>query len=438
LHILGVVLASHGMFLISSVIVVIVEAFTMSEIMGVAGWLAVVVGLLVAAALTGQYDSVKAKLFLKKLRDYATRDILENRKAPKARGRPVKDIRSLFSKLPDIKLDYVIYQMGIRPRIPLMDCIYHLYLKSLLKEGKIAKVVIIATQDLSSPEQKDLELFSRNTKSIYGEYAKYINISFLSADDATLASKLLTEDFNNAVKHIEDAEFVQSWKRRLDLKDKVTKKAIVNLLHPIPGNIGKILNDGNPLNWTTTIRNQSGLYNIVHHINRTWIICCSLERIIPELISDTKSNLAIGSIFWEIEIAKLGMIDAYIKQKTGFLHYPILGSTVAHSDGKTAIPTHKHNEAICIHDDIASLIEKMGRKSKIDRESHVSLLGLIAQEFSVEKTDENMTKAGRDKLENMSHNGNLNLAENEVDNFPDETYRAVALINRITMKCAPR
>lgn len=386
----------------------------------------------VLAVLVGQYDFGKAKIFLKELRDYPSKNFLKNWKAPKARGRAVTDIRSLFSGMPENKLDCVIYQMGIRPRIPLMDCIYHLYLKSLLREGKIVKVVIIATQDLSSPEQNEQELFSKNTSAIYGEYAKHIHISFLS-EDATLASQLLTDNFNAAVKHIEDTEFIRWWKNKLDIKDAVTKKAIINLLHPIPGNLSKIIDDESPLGWTARIRNQSGLYNIVHHINRTWIICCSLDRIIPELGSRPKDQLAIGSIFWEIEIAKLGMLDAFIKQKSGFTHYPILGATVAHRDGKSAIPTHKHSEAICIYDDVKNLVSKMESKSKLDRESHVSLLGLIAKEFSVEEDAKKLTTLGRSLFEKMEHNGECPSGM-DVSTLKNETYQAAMLIDRISFK----
>lgn len=361
---------------------------------------------------------LKSKHLRGKLKGIFCWDILRIWGDPKANGKKFKTIEFLFSE-PDGKIDCVIYQMGIRPTIPLMDCIYHLYLKSLLQKGAIAKVAIFATQDLSAPNQNDDEkkTFEENTRLIYGDQAQKIYISFLNKE-ATLAAQLISKEFSDAVKNIEGHNLIESWKRKLAENGTV-----------LTGNITKTIE------WAAKSRKQRGFFNFIHHINRTWIICCSLSEIIPQLSPKPKEQLRIGSILWEVELAKYGVLHEYFRQQ-GYVitHDFILAKSVTDGIKKSSIPTHEHDKAICIYDDMNSSVTKMESKSWAGRRSHVFLLRLIANEINSGAEDSiaadiDFAKRGRKVLDNMVYRNQITI---NISKLRSETHQAVGLINYIS------
>ena len=68
-------------------------------------------------------------------------------------------------------INYFFYQFGLRVNLPLLDLLYLEYVHQLLKQGRLQRVVIFPTIDLSHPTQnhKDLETFTRNIHRVLNE-----------------------------------------------------------------------------------------------------------------------------------------------------------------------------------------------------------------------------------------------------------------------------
>ena len=76
-----------------------------------------------------------------------------------------------FRLLGDVKsMDFLIYQLGLRPLIPVVDLLYFEYIKLLLKNNtNIKKVFVFPTPDLSWDEQdqKTYNTFENNLSRIF-------------------------------------------------------------------------------------------------------------------------------------------------------------------------------------------------------------------------------------------------------------------------------
>lgn len=308
---------------------------------------------------------------------------------PTVRGKPLRNIQDAFSHLPTgTKLDLLVYQLGIRPEIPLLDALYCMHLRQLLETGAVEKVLIFPTTDLSASlsDQKGFPMFRDNIGKLFGDYRSKLEYIDLYKTNIG-ASELISNSFNEAVAHIEREEVVSQWKGELDLhQDRVARRAFETLFSQLPFDkrISKqVLESLNPIAWSTSIKNSNLLQSTVHHINRTWLISKFLDDSVFSSSFSGKKKLKVGSVLWEIEIAKYGIFDYCSKQENSkFGYYPIFGKTVSDSSRTGAIPTHSVypdlvRQPITIFGDSEKMLRSLLEKPKSEVRSYVGLNELL-------------------------------------------------------------
>ncbi len=285
-------------------------------------------------------------------------------------------------------MDYLIYQLGLRPLIPIVDFLYLEYIKFLLRNRtNIKKVFIFPTPDLSWDEQdyKAYNTFNNNLSRIFKEkkIKDKLQIEFLP-----LFSELKNDipaDYFFEKELLFIIQYTSS-RKFIDYINSITKLRIrsfcdFNKFHP----------------------SELSLVSIyVHLIRNLWI-----KRFLEThniLVKGTKVNL--GFLIWEWEIDKLG-IYSYLATKYEELKItPILGKTIFASKNKP-LPVFTHSDTVYIFENIIKTAEKLQFKKEKEIKNMIKLLKLILIS-NYRKNYENLeleSKLRRSKEINQWYNG---------------------------------
>jgi len=258
-------------------------------------------------------------------------------------------------------VDYVVYQLGLRPSIPIVDLLYLEFLHHLLINGSITnKIIIYPVPDLSSPlgETGELE---------YNELKKNLQTVFKSHEDqVTVLShlpilpdvkELLSSSFLNTVQYIGSEQYIKKVKR-------ITKTEIKDYTH---------FNKHHP--------KDLRLVNLFVHTMRGWISLRKLESII-----DLHDGLRIGYLIWETELDKLGQFMCFWENKGMNVNCSIfIGKTLC-ARGRP-LPVFDCNNTLDMFCSESVIVNKVSHVSNKAARKYIEILHVILkQNYSESKS----------------------------------------------------
>lgn len=343
------------------------------------------------------------------------------------------NIYELFSSAVD-DVDVLVYQLGIRPEIPVMDLVYHLFVKELFKSKRLAKLIIIASFDNSiivddyDGDEAIYDLFKKRTYAIYGDYAGRVEIycfSELAEKCGVKADMFVSREFAEACKLLDDSGMIANWDNfiaanniRIDSRQKRRSRKIIKAFSPVAVSPN--------LSGYLSVEGASVLSRVIHHANRTWAVCNSIISILDVQNNNNHKGITISNLIWGEEYIKYGIIKAYEKlnrQNVRNIDFqPILGMTVFGSKG-IRLPTHDPEQAVCIFDDyveIANKVHLTGLNNFAAIKTYIDLLGRICIPIICEKYTGNNYKA-------LAIN-QLGIEQNNTANYNEEVYQVVGMI----------
>lgn len=254
----------------------------------------------------------------------------------------------------DEVVDYVVYQLGLRPNIPIVDLLYLEFLHHMVMDGNVStKVLIYPVPDLSFPlgETGEVE---------YDEFKKNVNSVFKSCEDkitvlshvpvVTDVEELLSPSFLNTVKYIGSDLYMKQVKRLT--KTKLTNYNHFNMHHP----------------------KELRLVNLFVHTMRGWVSLRRLESIIK-----LRDGLRIGYLIWETELDKLGQFMCFWENKGLNVSCSVyMGKTLC-VNGRP-LPVFDCNKTLnmfCTEDNTINLVSQM---SKRDARKYIEILQVILKQ----------------------------------------------------------
>jgi hypothetical protein len=236
-------------------------------------------------------------------------------------------------------LDLAIFDLSLRPKIPLMDLLYFEYLKQRLKAGSLRRALIVpwSGQGNSEAVQAGERELIQNLELVFGSLWTSERIQVVTSRDLeALSAELLDEDFLASLSSLGDSQFLAQGSRVMGYRFKS--------YHDI--------NAGRP----EPIQARS----MVEHAIRGWLTfqfvrAGELER------GDAGS---IGALMWERELSKL-LLLRNIKRVAPHIDVALLmGKSVTYRTGlkKRPLPTFEADLAVEVFAPPDQLLDKCRSK----------------------------------------------------------------------------
>jgi len=247
--------------------------------------------------------------------------------------------------------DYIIYQLGLRPTIPLVDLLYFEYLHYLLNENKAKEVHIYAFPDHTSPSQKesDYDELCVHVRKIFGNTQN--RVKFIGPDILrNYAADLFTEELLEALVYIGSDEFFKYLNLHLKWK-------------------GSDIGDFNK-----SREQKDKLKSLFVHLARGW---CIRGHLLDGIFKNKNGKVALGFLIWQDEVDKLGVVN-YMKEHcaTNMAIIPILGKNIMISK-KNPVPTFDHEKTVCLFDDSIKAIKMIINKTNKELSQYINIMTTI-------------------------------------------------------------
>jgi len=187
-------------------------------------------------------------------------------------------------------VDYVVYQLGLRPSIPIVDLLYLEFLHYLLVKGYInTKVIIFPIPDLSIPYDETGEVqfnqFKKNVLSVFKTHRDRVTV--LSYHPVLPeVNEMFSPIFLHTLKYTGSEQYINRVKR-------ISKRAIKDITH-----------------FSKHHPKELRLVNLFVHAMRGWISLRKLETTI-----ELQDGLRIGILIWETGLDKLGQFMCFWENK---------------------------------------------------------------------------------------------------------------------------
>lgn len=282
-------------------------------------------------------------------------------------------------------IDFLFYQLGLRKNIPIIDWLYLEYIKFLNKQHKIKKLVIFPTIDLSATTQSkdDFDVFSENINKLFISSDIKIEIVNPYLDNYFDKEDWVSKDFIETLKYIASKKYFNLLRKEFGIQ--IASISDFNKHHPY----------------------DEKIKNIVTHIYRSWCIVKYISRNIE--LSKPKN---ISSIFWELEVDKLGVMTHYLKNNNNdnINFFSILGRT-HHFKRNIPVPVFIDNETICMFDDKKSMIKKAIVSMPYLKKFNELLTSVLLQYENIEWKD--IKNDGKKYWQNFNRSSNTQ----QIDNF---------------------
>lgn len=303
-------------------------------------WVFLVLGAilsLIAEALAVRISSRYAEWVASLRRRWASR--LGRDANPVHHPREADVLTKYFKEIGPRHLDVAVYELSLRPKIPLMDLLYLEYLKQRLENGTVGRVYVVPwSGNQDSDEHRDAEtLLKCNLERVFGSSFPKITILF-SSDLAPLSSQLLADDFFAQLEALGDSDFLRECSRTMGYRFKS--------YHDI--------NSGHP----EALQARS----LVEHSIRGWLIFRYLIGATLE-VAPGSTSLSIGSLMWERELSKLLLLRNLEARLPDARFGLMLGKSVTYRSGVKRIPLPTYQEALEIFVDLDELAEKCSSKT---------------------------------------------------------------------------
>lgn len=280
-----------------------------------------------------------------------TQEILQTVRAIRSVFSKPKTFKRYFSVIGGSHVDHVIYQLGLRPTIPLMDLLYLEFLNGFLLEKRAKKLFIYPSADLSYPSQDkpEYEEFKTNVLRVLSSQKNkvcFMDPSLLQSHTQDLVSK----EFLQAVRYIGSRQFIAF------LRD------VINWT----GNSVSDFNKFHP--------EDMRLLTVYVHLLRGWSI---RQYLLESGIFDKPVNL--GFLMWETEVDKLGVFQWMAQHIPMMTITPILCRSIT-SQKNTPIPVFEPEKTIYIFDDMEKTLLKLANKQDREIKVYIEILSTIMAE----------------------------------------------------------
>jgi hypothetical protein len=262
-----------------------------------------------------------------------------------------KQFTDYFRVIGSDRVNYLVYQLGLRPKIPLVDLLYLEFLHNLLIHDRIDKILLYPVVDLSYPTQtnRDFNEFVRHVTKVFHNYKNKIHI--INPFNISVNTELLTaSEFLETVKFVGSKEFIAFIKDKLDYK--INNFCDFNKYHPY------------------NIR----LLSIFTHLIRNWMLYNYMEE--KQLLN---ARVNLGFIIWETEVDKLGFFVKLSSEKQNIILTPILGRTIFCGKNRV-IPVFEYEKTLNVFDEWPDIILKLASKDDQEIEKYIEILSTILAE----------------------------------------------------------
>jgi len=245
-------------------------------------------------------------------------------------------------------LDIAIYELSLRPTVPIIDLLYFEYLKARIARGAITQALVVPWSGSNSTEelrQRERQLRDNLTR-VFG-FSLVSRITIVGSSELRdLSSDLLEDQFLSSLEALGDSVFLAQCSRAMGHR--------FRSYHDI--------NKGHP----ETLQARS----LVEHSMRGWLIYRYLER--TALATRPTGRLSVGTLLWENEMSKLLLLRNIQMARPEIKVGLMLGKSVRFRSGlrQLPIPTYQGTSALGV---FASRDELMRRVSvKTDAELAVT------------------------------------------------------------------
>ncbi len=233
-------------------------------------------------------------------------------------------------------LDYVIYQLGTRSKIPVVDLLYLEYLHYLINTGYIKQVLLVPSPDLSSSDQSKggLDEFEGNLKKIFKTTMGKVQIIKISSSDTL---RPFSKEFLEVIEFVGSNEFIKYVNRFFSKQ--IKGYCDFNRYHP----------------------RERRLLALYSHIITAWTIVRYLRRE-QKITKDNPVNS--GFLIWETELDKLGVYRHYARPQDGLSVTPMLGKTITFSKSffkEEPLPVFQEKGTVVVFNSTQDIIQRFSK-----------------------------------------------------------------------------
>jgi hypothetical protein len=181
--------------------------------------------------------------------------------------------------------DIVVYELSLRPTIPLMDLLYFEFLRSCLESEKVKKVVVFPWngwhfEDDESTEESQLAV---NLPRVFGAYWPSVEI-VSGAQLIRFSDLILTREFFNSLERFGESVFLREASKLMGSTFRTTSD----------------INRGHP--------SKLKVRATVEHSIRGWLISNYLQAEHLET-HEAERSLRVASLLWEQELLKTLLLN---------------------------------------------------------------------------------------------------------------------------------
>lgn len=292
--------------------------------------------------------------------------------------------------------DVILYPLGLRPKVPVLDVLYMEFLKNHMKDESFGKLILFPTPDLSSPNQRvdEINKLSKNIQKVFGNLSDRVSI-VNTFDHEAYKDVSISVDFLKVVEYLDSEEF-------LSMANKILGRDVEGF-----SDFSKHHPEGKQL------------VSIINHIYNSWCLRRFLD--LEGYLSNGPNR--IGIVFWMPELAKLGVVHQ-LKHIEGITILGIAGKTIQF-DWNKPLPAHDPEKTIRMFEDEGSVIKKISQKSSSECWQYTSIFkSILSDNFDISTEARGEKKKGENIFKEYilsKHQGNKKFGISKTSK-----YRALA------------
>lgn len=244
-------------------------------------------------------------------------------------------------------MDQVVFQLGIRPTVPLVDLLYLEYLKHLLIQNRCKRIMIYATIDLTFPKQgaDEFAKFKSNAMRVFAEHQAYVEV--ITSALPGNSNELLSEEFLQGLHYVNSAEFTDYLRRGVQWD----------------GNGIQDFNRHHP--------EDMRLVFLYSHLIRAWHIHKLVLN--DERLKDAR---VLGLLLWESEVVQLVAVHWIRSRSSQLKVLPMLGKTLLY-DSATPVPVFEPSLTLAVFDPWDVIVRRLLCKTHAELAVYVKILRTI-------------------------------------------------------------
>lgn len=296
-------------------------------------------------------------------------------------GRYARRIRGLFRKthtfdhyfhaLTRDPMDYIVYPFGLRPTLAWADVLYLEFLHRLILDGRTSRVLIFPSIDGTYPKQDTAQLteLESNVRRVFGHCGEKVTVVDLGNVTVT-AEHFLSPGFIEAMEAISSSEFLEFVNRNLHLQ--VRGLFEFNAHHPSAHRLRSLY-----------VHLVNGMI-IEEYLRRNGIV-----GLVP---------VALGVMFWETEITKLGMFYSMKNKAHNLTLVTIMGRTILARNGRP-MPVFEPGKTLFVFANLADIVSKLDLAQRRENEKYAEVLeAILAQNYETTIDSRDVVRRGRELL----------------------------------------